>query len=250
MNKFIILMPLYNVESWIGLALYTLKLQTYNNFECYIINDKSTDNSQNIIENIIKDDPRFTLINNNINNGSQLGNCLKAFDLSNPNNEDIIIIHDGDDWLSSVFVLEYLNQIYDQNMCWMTYGNEMQYPSMETADHQMIEIPDVVDQQNLYRQFPFIYTHLRTSKSFLWKNLNRKDLIDPLTNDYFRHAADVAVCIPFSEMCGKEKMYCIKDTLLILNRTNPESVHNTRLYKQKQAEAYIRTLTPYKKLQT
>ena len=93
-------MPLYNVESWIGLALYTLKLQTYNNFECYIINDKSTDNSQNIIENIIKDDPRFTLLNNNINNGSQLGNCLKAFDLSNHNNEDIIIIHDGDDWLS------------------------------------------------------------------------------------------------------------------------------------------------------
>ena len=35
-NKFIIIMPSYNVAKWVGLSLETLKNQSYKNFECVI----------------------------------------------------------------------------------------------------------------------------------------------------------------------------------------------------------------------
>ena len=48
-NHFKIIVPLYNVEKWIKRCLRSIKLQTYKNFECIIIDDISTDNSVSII---------------------------------------------------------------------------------------------------------------------------------------------------------------------------------------------------------
>ena len=128
----------------------------------------------------------------------------------------------------------------------MTYGNWTRHPEFESGEHMLHHIPDEIDKDFYgYRKFPFIYTHLRTSKVFLWDNLNRKDLIDPNTKEYFRSASDVAVQIPFMEMCGKSKSICIKEPLLVLNRSNPESVAFKRLQEQKNNEAYIRQLKPY-----
>jgi|TARA_R110000782_G_scaffold175956_1_gene267069 glycosyltransferase involved in cell wall biosynthesis len=246
MNKFLIIMPLYNVEKWVGLALNILKLQTHENFRCIIVNDCSTDNTEKIINFNIKDDSRFHLINNNQQNGSQLSNGLSALDFANPHEEEIIIFHDGDDWLSSTQVLEYLDSIYNSYGCWMTYGNWSRHPEFETGEHMLLDIPNQIDTDPYgYRKFPFIYTHLRTSKAFLWDKLNRKDLIDPITQNYFRSASDVAVQLPFIEMCGKSKSHRILEPLLVLNRSNPESVAVKRLKEQKDNEQYIRNLKPY-----
>ena len=239
---------MYNVEKWVGLALNMLKLQTYSNFRCIIVNDCSTDNTEEVVKFNIKDDDRFHLISNKTQNGSQLSNGLKAFDFANPDDEEIIIFHDGDDWLSSTQVLEYLDSIYDNYDCWMTYGNWTRHPEFETGEHMLFDIPNQIDNDIFgYRKFPFIFTHLRTSKSFLWKQLNRKDLIDPNTQNYFRSAADVAVQLPFVEMCRKEKSHRILEPLLVLNRSNSESVATIRIKEQKDNEQYIRNLKPYTK---
>jgi len=241
-------MPMYNVEKWVGLALNTLKLQTFRDFHCVIVEDCSEDRTKEVVKFNIKDDNRFTLIENKKRNGTQLGNGLKALDFYKPEGEEIVIFHDGDDWLSSTQVLSYLDKVYDSYDCWMTYGNWVKYPDFSTGEHMLIDIPEHVDNElDGYRKFPFIFTHLRTSKAFLWKNLNRKDLIDPITKEYFSSAADVAVQLPFVEMCRKEKAMKITQPLLTLNRTNSESVANHRLTAQKNNENYIRTLKPYSK---
>ena len=100
-NKFIILIPLYNVSKWIGLSLELIKLQSYKNFECVIVDDASTDNTYSIVESSIQGDSRFHLIRNKINLGSSLENMIQAFDYIQPDDEDIIIRLDGDDWLPS-----------------------------------------------------------------------------------------------------------------------------------------------------
>lgn len=242
-------MPMYNVAPWIGLALNMLKLQTYKNFKCVIVDDCSIDNTLEIVKFNIKGDDRFHLIENKTQNGSQLSNGLSAFDYIKPEDEDIIIFHDGDDWLSSTQVMEYLNSVYNSYKCWMTYGNWTRHPEFENGTHMLLDIPDQIDNDPFgYRKFPFIYTHLRTSKAFLWKKLNRNDLIDPKTKNYFRSASDVAVQLPFMEMCGKSKSHKILDPLLVLNRNNPESVATVRIQEQKSNEQYIRSLKPYTRL--
>lgn len=57
--KFSIIVPVYNVEKYIINCLKSIKNQTYENYEVIIVNDGSTDNSQDIINEFVKEDSRF-----------------------------------------------------------------------------------------------------------------------------------------------------------------------------------------------
>ena len=54
-----IMIPVYNGERTLPLAIKSIQAQTYQNWKCYIVNDGSTDNTKNILD-AIKDD-RFVV---------------------------------------------------------------------------------------------------------------------------------------------------------------------------------------------
>lgn len=64
-----IIMPLYNNEKYITEAIQSVIEQSYTDWELIIINNASTDNSQQIAENISKTDTRISLINLKENKG-------------------------------------------------------------------------------------------------------------------------------------------------------------------------------------
>ena len=57
-----IVVPIYNVENYLRQCLTSISEQTYKNFECIMVNDGSTDSSQQIAEEYLVDS-RFKLIN-------------------------------------------------------------------------------------------------------------------------------------------------------------------------------------------
>lgn len=57
--KFSIIVPVYNAENWIARCLDSIQAQTFCEFEVIIIDDGSTDNSQNIIQRYCETDSRF-----------------------------------------------------------------------------------------------------------------------------------------------------------------------------------------------
>lgn len=56
-----VIIPAYNVEPYVKDCIDSIKNQTFKSFEAIIINDGSSDNTATVIENEIKDDPRFKL---------------------------------------------------------------------------------------------------------------------------------------------------------------------------------------------
>lgn len=64
-----VLMPVYNGQSTIKLALDSLLIQSYQNWSCVIVNDGSTDNTPAILESYSKQDKRFVIINLKENKG-------------------------------------------------------------------------------------------------------------------------------------------------------------------------------------
>lgn len=57
-----IVIPTYNRENIVLETLESVKLQTFENWECIIVDDYSTDNTISVINNYIKDDKRFKII--------------------------------------------------------------------------------------------------------------------------------------------------------------------------------------------
>lgn len=58
-----VIVPVWNNEKYIGRCIQSIKEQSCNNFECFVVNDGSTDNSAKEAVKAIDCDKRFKLIN-------------------------------------------------------------------------------------------------------------------------------------------------------------------------------------------
>lgn len=244
-----IIIPTYQSAKWLPLCINIIKLQTHKDFRCVFIDDCSEDFSADIIDSHIRSDSRFSLLCNNYRTGSSLGNYIKGFDFLNPHDNDIIVWIDGDDWLSDTFVLNDLKKIYDSVGCWMTYGSWKVYPTGEVLDWESRIFPDEVHKERSYRQYPHYATHIRTHYAFLFNKIDRSDLIDPRSNQYWTEANDTAYLFPMLEMCGsRERIHLNKQVYYILNRENPLNEAKVKLHKQKTTESLIRNKRKYDQL--
>lgn len=62
MKKVSIIIPVYNVEPYIGPCLLSVLNQTYDNIECIVIDDRGSDNSMNEVERIISEDIKGVMV--------------------------------------------------------------------------------------------------------------------------------------------------------------------------------------------
>src|SRR6476660_4851457 len=54
-----VIVPCYNHAQYLSKALESVLVQTYNNWECIIINDGSTDNTKEVVADFCERDTRF-----------------------------------------------------------------------------------------------------------------------------------------------------------------------------------------------
>ncbi len=251
-NRFVILSTVYNKGKWVEFNVNSVKQQSFQNYLAVYGYDKSTDNTLDHLTQATKDDDRF-MIHHNPDPGCFLKCFMGTYNYLKQNNlitpDDIIVEIDGDDWLLHPFVLQYLDEIYQNDNIWMTYGQYIQYPSGEVGGHFNLELNSIVDQANAYRMYEFPYSHLKTYKAFLVDNLSENDLIDPATNQYFNAAADFALCMPLVEQAGKDRVYRVPEVLYVYNTSaDLESETNNRLHLQKEVESRIRQIAPKQRL--
>jgi teichuronic acid biosynthesis glycosyltransferase TuaG len=67
--KISIITPIFNAEKWIKTTINSVKAQSYKNWEHILVDDCSTDQSFEIISEIISNDDRFIYIRNKVNKG-------------------------------------------------------------------------------------------------------------------------------------------------------------------------------------
>lgn len=108
---FSIIIPVYNAQKYIVKCITSIKNQSFTDFECLLINDGSTDDSQNIINKEIANDPRFILINKKNEGVSSARNL----GLNNAKGDFIIFI-DIDDWIEPELLQEIKNVSNDNDI--------------------------------------------------------------------------------------------------------------------------------------
>jgi hypothetical protein len=240
-TKYNIIVPFYNAEKWISKCIRSVKEQRYGNFQCTLIDDMSTDQSAVCVERLIKDDNRFKLIKNEQKNYA-LKNIAIAIDESSNEDDDVIILLDGDDWLSSTMVLSRLNEEYDDKDCYVTYGSYVAHPDGWLGPEPS-QYPDEVIQNNTFREDRWRASHLRTFRYKMWRSINHDDLKDS-DGDYYKMAYDQAIMLPILEMASERSVY-IPDILHVYNRSNPLNVDKIKQRKQYLTALEIRGKSRY-----
>ena len=239
-NKFLIVTAFYNAESFIERCIGSIVSQDYKNYRVLFIDDASTDNGFDLIDN----DDRFIKIKNQENKGL-LYNYAYYLPLY-ANDDDIIVVVDGDDALQGNKVLSYLNDFYNEHACMVTYGQ-----SVWTDGRKGFARPYTEQEFKNLRKTQFIASHLRTFKYQCFKEIynqdSQLDCFKDKNGEYLKAAPDVAIMFPVMEIAGFERVKYIDKILHIYNFHNPLSEHNVHQQLQWDCHSIVSNKKPFKK---
>ena len=235
----------WNAEDYIRKCIDSVINQNLKDFKMFLVDDLSDDNTVNLIREKIKDDNRFELIVNKekkykLKNIDDLLLDENLFD-----DEDIIVELDGDDWLENNNVLSLIDEKYKQNKnLWITNGSFV-YSNGGFGFSSKVN-PDTI------RTDTFLFSHLRTWKVHLWRNINEESFMDT-DGQYFKSGGDAAYSFPMVEMAGDKHYEYIPNILYVYNEQNPRNDHKPgsgsgSAHEQVRCSNIIRNLPKYKNL--
>tara|TARA_R110002020_G_scaffold241737_5_gene455004 strand:- start:1256 stop:1999 length:744 start_codon:yes stop_codon:yes gene_type:complete len=242
-NHFTVIIPSFNNEQWTQKCLGSVLGQNYDNYDVVYINDFSTDNTANIVEQVINDTEtaaNVRTVNNSVNRKA-LYNLYH--EIHNAKGGSIIVTLDGDDWFPNDGVLRFLDSIYKADDIWMTAGSYIDNVA------GMISCPSISDRYwaGNIRMKPWTMSHLRTFRRELFLKIRYEDLLDE--DEYFyRYTFDQAMMYPMAEMSGPDHFREIKQIMYVYNRKNPISVDRIYRSEQLRVEQQIRFKRPYERL--
>ena len=252
-NKFKIVIPSYNNEQWLETNIESILEQDYDNYEVLYIDDCSTDKTKSLVENMVGDNPKFQIHTNEKNMKRGYNIAPKNLEHFFDDEEDILVFIDGDDWLPTSDVFSKLNNFYNKNKCWMTYGGMVCWEGgddVTPANPQNTPYEHNVHSNQFYRRDMWRASHLRTFKWFLYNQIKDEDLRYSKTNEYYFHAEDLASSYPCLEMCPENKIGVLNFVSYVFNAFPSNRVRGVERENQAgvELETEIRTQTPYKML--
>jgi len=227
-NKFKIVIASYNNEKWVEYNLASVLNQTYENYHVYYVDDCSTDKTNELVNDIVAGNNKFTVIKNELRVGEEaIYNYIRFFETLN--DDDIFVIMCGDDWLFDEHVLDKLNSFYNEKDSWMTYGKFYAYNGLDAseANPQNTPYPDFIHKHKLYRRDTWRASHLLTFRGFLIKAVNLDDIKSRRDGKWYYHAPDLAIAYPCMEMCPKDKIGVVDFPTYVWNAT-PACQVNTK----------------------
>ncbi len=216
----------YNNDQWSENTLNSIFTQEYDNFRVIIVDDCSTDNNCEVIQQYIDNhnlQNRVTFIRNKKRH-RKLFNLYKV--LYECDDDEIIVMVDGDDSLAHSHVLEFYNNLYKDENIWFSYGQYKNVPASQAIQWGHKEmgycraVPKHVQRKRAYRYYSFVYMHPRSFRSWLFKLVKLEDLIadniEGFQGDFYPASNDVAMYFPMVEMAHTHIKF-ISDILYIRN---------------------------------
>jgi len=240
-NNFLIVSAFYNAAPFIERCVGSIISQNYGNYRVLFIDDASTDGTFELID----EHDKFIKVRNDENKGL-LYNYSHYLPLY-ANDDDIIVVVDGDDALHGNKSLSYLNDFYNEHGCMVTYGQ-----SIWTDGRKGFARPYTEQEFKNLRKTQFIASHLRTFKYICFKEIiNQDPELNSFKDDngeFLKAAPDVAIMFPVMEIAGFDRVKYIDKILHLYNFHNPLSEHNVHQQLQWDCHTIVSNKKPLKTL--
>ncbi len=228
-------------EKYIKRCLTTISFQENTDWEAQVVldpvdGDKSYEEAlkfQSDKIHVTKNDTRLYAT----------ANLLKAVELSNCDDEDILVLIDADDWLTHRYVFTIIQSYYERNPALLvTHGSWMSYPSMAEPNNNGSYTAE--DFKKGIRKVDWRASHIRTMKYKVWRSIKDEDLRGP-DGEYLRVSWDLAMMWPAIEMAGRTRVEYIPEILYVYNEETPHNDKKERLQEQMALTDYIAAKRPY-----
>ena len=230
-HRIIVLVPFRNVGDYIIDCVNSIFSQRYSNYEVYLLDDNSDDSTLDLIDvevnnlHKIKNQKRVGPMEN-------LYSALTTFPLED---EDIVVLLDGDDFLFGEYCFQMLNEKYSEGNVQITYG---QYISnFGIIGHCS---PYTKEEFNNLRKARWKASHLKTFKYKLFKTFLE---IDPIAKSFkfddgsfFMATSDIGIMIPLLEIAGFERSFCFSNVMYCY-RLHPNNDHASLEGRNSQLQA-------------
>lgn len=267
LNKIKVIVTFYNPGEFLKNNVNSLLTQDYDNYEVLYINDASTDKSENLIPasffkmkadgtpeldsdgkpviDIEKTPPILqqtkckgvTLWNSSERNTAlpNIHNGVMNF-CTDP--EDIVVLVDGDDWLTNKSSLSFVNDLYNEHDCWFSYGS-----AIWTAGQKCFSRPYTKENFSNIRKVPFQISHLRAWRAGAYFQIVKQDpelkCFKDKNGDFFKMAYDVPLCFALCEISGFDKVKHNSKPIYVYNRDNP--ISEDKVNQELQTAVHIET---------
>lgn len=212
-----VIVPVYNVETYLEECLDSIQNQTYTDFEVLLVNDGSTDGSKAICEHYCQTDKRFRLMNQTNQGLSAARN--KGVEISTG---EYIVFVDSDDVIKINYLeklMQYMTEDVDIVECIFTVKK------MEFLDEN-IETTTIIFEGDSNEAVKFFPNH----------TLN----VNAVTKLYRR---EIVEAVPYIDGVIFEDVYCGIGMLKYIRKIIKID-YKGYYYRQRQASIMHRTFTP------
>jgi len=238
----VILIPSYNNIDWVDKNLSSVLQQKYSHYSVIYIDDCSGDGTADRAEQIAAAySVPFTLVRNP-DRRLPLANIYAGVYMCD--DQAIVAIVDGDDWLYNDQVLSMVNRAYASGNVWLTHGSFIQYPRGETG--WSIPIPQDIIDRNAFREYR-TPTHLKTFYAWLFKKVKKEDFL--FHGQFCPMAGDQALMLPMAEMAAERHAF-ISDWTYIYNMDTALGESKVNAELQREVERHVRALLRYERIAT
>jgi hypothetical protein len=220
-----IVTPFYNSEQYIERCIQSVVQQDYENYQLILIDDASTDNTVNVVNNTINSLPKdiqnkIKFITRDTNTGAVF-NHLSALNTL-VDSKDIVMLLDGDDWLvNNNTIFHFYNDLYQQG-AEFTYGSC--WSLVDNIPLIAQDYPSAVKANRSYRNHKFAwnmpYTHLRTFSRKLFNGVSNEQFKDSNGN-WLKAGGDGALFYEMIERADPNKIVAVKEIVYNYNDMNP-----------------------------
>jgi len=239
----VIIVLSYNNSEWVEKNIQSIFSQKYSNYRVIYIDDCSDDNTYELVKTYVNQhnmNDRITIIKNKSRKFA-LANHFTAGHMCK--DHEIMVHLDGDDWFKDDHVLQKVNHVYSDPNVWITYGQYEVYPGGRIGLCE--DFPKIVHQKNIYREYQWVSSHLRTFYAWLFKKIKLKDCIHK--GHWIPVCCDRVMMFALLEMAREHSKF-IPDVLYVYNCATSGNLFKKHLVSQWHFNHIISAQSKYPKI--
>lgn len=170
--KVSVIVPFYNAERYLKQCLDSLQKQTYSNFEVWLINDGSIDQSYQIAAEYVKTDGRFSLITQS-NAGIATARNVGLQKMSG----EYVTFVDGDDFVSQDYLMEMI-EVAKTEQADLVISSHHRY-SDDDKMYYFYDFKHILNNEEISIE-QFVKNFTNVSYCVVWGKLYHKKLFDKI----------------------------------------------------------------------